>query len=540
MNIFENTKEIEHYTDQKIWSDSSIDLYFRKNIHNNRSQIGLSGYSICKDQHSQFNYAQIQSLVDKTAQKLLFSGLMAGDVLALQLPNSIETQILFLACWQQGIAVAPLPSLWREKDIKQALIRISPQAYICPILHDGYNYTELMYHIGLDISSIKMLFSLGGSQVDGCLALDDVFMAEAANHDVALLKPDDYTKVDANSTCLVTFSNNKNGNYTPYYHTHNQLIAAANVFNSLTKPLAKNTIISPFAPTSMTICTITTICWALSDASLTCYDGLMATEFQNLPIDSAHFYLPHNFDEPKLVDALFEQGLDKLVFIQKINPNRVKKRQHSKILDVITLDEYAFIPQMRDQNQMPTSGQIYKYKLQNNVTDQIQLNEYETKSGQQAWQISCSFLPTNIIKNNGKFNSGLKLGKSNSQKLNIGNMALDFADMERDLLGFHGVEDAAILAVKDSLLGFRPVLTIVPKVGSVILHHELVEFLKNKQHSAYKIPQELYKIPNIPRDYDLNIIRQTSKQELLKLVGPRQSDGLLSVQQELASLLANA
>ena len=384
---------------------------------------------------------------------------------------------------------------------------------------------------------------MGGNHVDGCIALDE-FFAHRPTHDVNLLKPEDYPVVDANSTCLISFSKDDNGNEAPFYHTHNQLIAAGNIFNSLAKPAQNHKITSPFPPTSLTICAITTLSWVLSEANLVCYDGLMATEFQNIDIKDAVIYLPTTFDEQKLVDALFEQGLNKLVFVGKINAAKKPQNLRSDILDITTLGEYAFIPQMRNQQSAQIHDTSYEFKLANNIVDKITLNQYENHSGRKKWQISCSFLPTNTVKTAGLFNSNIESNVSlTTQKLNVGNMTLSHADIERELLGFHGVEDAAILAIEDNLLGHRPIIAIVPKVGAVILHHELVEFLKNKQISAYKIPQDLYKIPNIPRDYDQNIIRLTSKQELLKLVGPQQtsgSDGLLAVQQELASLLADA
>lgn len=545
MNIFENKEEIELYTAQNIWGEASIDLYFRQKAQHNRRDIGLSGYSVCEDTHIQLNYAQIQTKVNKIAQELLFLGLNTGDIVALQLPNSVETQIIYLACWQQGIVVAPLPSLWREKDIKQALIRISPQAFIAPILHDGYNYTELMYQIALDISSIKSLFSLGGNPIDGCVALDDSF-AHQPTHDVTLLKPNDYPRVDANSSCLVTFSKDSSGNNVPYYHTHNQLIAAANIYNSIAEPDQTNTIISPFPPTSMAICAITTVSWVISDCAMNCYDGLMATEFQDIATKSAIFCLPHTFDEPELVKALFEQGLDKLVFINKITDVNKPQNINSNVIDVTIFGEYIFIPQIRDKNHIHGQDHTYKYSLHDStVDDYIQISQHENRESQYIWQISSSFLPTNIIKAQNKFNSDIPCEKKSNptEKFYIGNMALNFRDLEQDILAFHGVEDAAILAIDDNLLGLKPVVAIVPKVGAVILHHEIVEFLKSKQHATYKIPQELYKTPSIPRDYRNNIIRYTSKKQLLDLVGPQhstQADGLLSVQHELASLLASA
>lgn len=545
MNIYENEDEIKQFTALKVWGTTSLDMCFRLKSYKNKDAIGLSGYSLCKDEFCQLSYSQIQNIIDKTSQHLLFSGLNSGDVVALQLPNSIETQILYYACWQQGIAVAPIPSLWRENEIKQALIRISPQAYIGPVLHDGFNYTELMYKIGFDISSIKFLFSLGGNPIDGCIALDELFDFKP-KHNVSLLKPDDYPSVDANSTCLISFSKDQNGVETPYYHTHNQLIAAANLFNSVVKPIDAQKLTCPFAPTSLTICAISTVSWALSEAALVCYDGLMATEFQNIDIENTNLYLPSTFCEEKLVTALFEQGVHKLILIDKADSQPKNSFFHEGIIDVVSFGEFSFLPIVRTSEALQVNNGTYSFPLlRGEITDHIEVNQYSNDSNQLAWQIGCSFLPTNIIKKQGKLNTHIICSNptTSNAKLNVGNMMLNFVDIERELLAFHGIEDVAILAFPDNLLGLKPIIAVVPKVGAVILHHELVEYLTKRNIPNYKIPQELYKIPNIPRDYENNVIRITNKNQLLKLVGPQNSgssDGLLAVQQELASLLANA
>ena len=546
MSIIENSDDIEHFISRNIWGKKSIDFHFRQKTQTNRSDVGLSGYSICQDQFIKLKYAQIQTIIDNVARQLLFSGLKTGDILALQLPNSIESQILYLACWQQGMVVAPLPTLWREHDIKQALIRISPQAFISPILHDGFNYSELMYQIGFDISSLRLLFSIGGGNVDGCIALDEYFNAQVTN-DLIVLKPDDYRAVDADSPCLITFSKDVKGSNTPFYHTHNQLIAAANIFNSLAKPSIGNNISNPFPPTSIATCATTIVSWALTEAALVCFDGLMATEFQNIETNKAILLLPAAFDEPNLVSALFNQGLSKLILINKIHAKSAQVTPNENIIDITTFNEYAFIPCLRTSQTNQIECKNHSYALLDGETkDNIILSEYVNAAEQSVWQISCSFLPTNTAKVNNRTNTDIivNVNTGNESNVTVGNMLVNFADIELELLNYHGVEDAAILVFDDKLLGQKPVLAIVPKVGSVILHHEIVEFLKNKLIATHKIPLELYKIPDIPRDQFGNIVRHTSKQELLKLVGPTnnniQVDDLLSVQNQLANLIAEA
>ena len=46
-------------------------------------------------------------------------GLRQGQVLAVQLPNTIELAAAYLACWRLGIVISPLPVQYREHEINR-------------------------------------------------------------------------------------------------------------------------------------------------------------------------------------------------------------------------------------------------------------------------------------------------------------------------------------------------------------------------------------------------------------------------------------
>ena len=536
---FVNKEDVKHYNAAKIWGDASIDLLFREKTHNNLGLAGLSGYSICKDEVISFSYSEAQAIVNKTAEHLLFSGLNSGDILAVQLPNSVETQLLYLACWQQDITVAAMPSNWRKRDVEQALIRISPQGYIAAKIHDGFNFDELMFETAFNISSIRQLFSLGGSASDGCIALDPCFDVQQS-HNINLLKPEDLAINNANGACFISFAKNGAGVNMPFYHTHNHLIAAANISMSLMRLDNQTKIINPFCPTSISTIVLSLIVWTLSNADLHCVDGIIATEFQDMAFKKAVLLLPKTFDEPALVDALFEQGLAKLVMLDKIQVQHLSSSDNADIIDILSVGEYGFIPFNRQKIETPIKPRQYDYFNENNdLLDGISLSvngDY--------WQLSCSFMPLNCVTTELNILTDININANpNTQNLHIGSMNVNFLEIEQLLINYPGVDDVAVLVFKDKLMISKPVIAIVPKLGAVILQHEVVNYLKERKVAHYKIPNDLFKIPAIPRDHQGKITRATSREKLLKLVGPvkvTQGDNLVNIQQELATLLANA
>ena len=51
------------------------------------------------------------------AARFLELGLRRGDVLGVQLPNAIELVEAYVAAWQIGVVVSPLPMQYREREI---------------------------------------------------------------------------------------------------------------------------------------------------------------------------------------------------------------------------------------------------------------------------------------------------------------------------------------------------------------------------------------------------------------------------------------
>ncbi|MBQ0867125.1 MULTISPECIES: (2,3-dihydroxybenzoyl)adenylate synthase [Streptomyces] len=81
------------------------------------------------DDHRSLTYAELAAITERTAARLLRSGLRDGDNLVLQLPNSCEFVALLLGCMRAGIApVMALPQ-YREHELVH-LVRTTDAAAI--------------------------------------------------------------------------------------------------------------------------------------------------------------------------------------------------------------------------------------------------------------------------------------------------------------------------------------------------------------------------------------------------------------------------
>ena len=78
-------------------------------------------------------YAEADRIVSAIAGRLRRLGLPTDAVVALQLPNTVESVLTLLGVLRAGMIAAPLPLLWRRADAVAALSRVGAKAIITSV-----------------------------------------------------------------------------------------------------------------------------------------------------------------------------------------------------------------------------------------------------------------------------------------------------------------------------------------------------------------------------------------------------------------------
>src|SRR5947209_18898335 len=106
-------------------------------------------------------YAQADRAISALAARLRGFGLPTDSVVALQLPNTVESVIALLAVLRAGLIAAPLPLLWRHADAAAALSRVAARALIgCQRIADTV-HGDLAMHIALETVTSPVLVGFG-------------------------------------------------------------------------------------------------------------------------------------------------------------------------------------------------------------------------------------------------------------------------------------------------------------------------------------------------------------------------------------------
>jgi hypothetical protein len=126
-------------------------------------------------------YAQADRAISALAAKLCRLGLQTDTVVAVQLPNTVESIITLLAVLRAGMIAVPLPLLWRQHDLKAALSNVGAKVIITTSHVGVVPHADIAMQVAADLFPIRFVCAYGSDLADGVVALDDIFAAEQAS-----------------------------------------------------------------------------------------------------------------------------------------------------------------------------------------------------------------------------------------------------------------------------------------------------------------------------------------------------------------------
>nr|WP_249123634.1 MULTISPECIES: class I adenylate-forming enzyme family protein [unclassified Bradyrhizobium] len=121
---------------------------------------------------SALTFAEADLAVSSLAAQFVNSGLPAGSVIAIQLPNTVEFMLTVLAALRAGLVIALVPQLWRQAELSAALNRTGARAIVTMGTIDGVNHADLAMNAAVEAFSIRQVFGFGTGLPEGMTPLD--------------------------------------------------------------------------------------------------------------------------------------------------------------------------------------------------------------------------------------------------------------------------------------------------------------------------------------------------------------------------------
>jgi hypothetical protein len=217
-------------------------------------------------------YAQADRAITALAARLRGFGLQTDSVVAIQLPNTVESVIALLAVMRAGLIAAPVPQLWRHADAATALSRVAARALICCQRVGDTVHGDLAMHIAMETFTIRFLCGFGDDLPDGVVPIDDIF----ASHDEppAVERPG----AAADHLALVTFDVTAEG-IVPAARSHAELLVAGLAVTLEAAIAPDAALLGALAPGSFASIATTLVPWLLSGGTLVLHQAFAPEVF---------------------------------------------------------------------------------------------------------------------------------------------------------------------------------------------------------------------------------------------------------------------
>ena len=114
-------ERVREYREKGYWTDDTVDALFRARV----AEFGdltavvdpLNRDALTDGQGRALTWTQVDDEVSRLAQVLLDEGVTAGDTVGVQLPNTVEIVVAFLAVVRIGAIVVPFPVQYRAYEL---------------------------------------------------------------------------------------------------------------------------------------------------------------------------------------------------------------------------------------------------------------------------------------------------------------------------------------------------------------------------------------------------------------------------------------
>jgi len=150
---------------QGWWGEQTLDDLLRQNI-----EAGGEGEALVDAPNLEtlagmpqlrLRWCDIEPLLADRVALLHAAGLRQDDVVIVQLPNSVEMTLFYLACFRLGIIVSPVPVQYRRGELRRLIDRTDAKAVITAARIGSHHHAESLLALMDECPSLETVFSFG-------------------------------------------------------------------------------------------------------------------------------------------------------------------------------------------------------------------------------------------------------------------------------------------------------------------------------------------------------------------------------------------
>ncbi len=545
---------IEQFEASGIWGEATLVDLFAAAARRSPDKLALvdppNRAAVAGGLPRRLTFGQLSSAVENLASVFRSLHLKPDDVVAFQLPNTVEQVVVLLAALKCGLIASPVPLLWREHEIKTALPLIGPKVLLTTRMITGRNHEALMCSVAAENMTVRAVMSFGDGVMDGVVALDAIF-TEETDGDTSTAASE-----GANAVATVCWAGGDTPTPCPVPRSHNQWIAAGMMSLLEAEVDESSHLLCPYPLNGLVSIGGFMVPWLLAGATLSLHHPFDLKVFvEQLRSEGVTIAgLP-----PAVIDLLKSEGAFEsdgaagslktlaCVWPGPLLPKDAEERAADLVvgvIDVRALGEMAYIAKRRVAGENLAELEHGEFSYPTRRAGGAVLLQTRVKGGISSNKQMASLLTGDLMIKSpmafdayfpaciegvdepvitkdpqGYINTGLRcllsggsatkieIIRRNSNVIFYGGLSVSAHELDQLYADFHGISDAAAFAFDDPVMGERILAAVVPQPGMTIAFDEFVDYLNERQVAPYKVPDRLVTVKSIPRDGEGAILR---------------------------------
>ncbi len=298
-------------------------------------------------------YAEADRAISGIAARLRSLGLQTDTIVTFQLANTVESVITLLGILRAGMIAVPLPVLWRQQEMVEALSPLGPKVLITARRIGTYGHADIAMNVAAQLFPVRYVCAFGDDIPDGVVPLDDVFDAApaAVAASVRVENP-------AAHVAVITFDVTPKG-FVPVARSHAELIAGGLAVSHESGLSEDCAILSTIPVASFGGMAAALMPWLLNGGTLHLHHGFDAPYFsaQRSAIPGGALVVPGPV-LPPLIEAGQLEGIAQVLALWRA-PERLSGaptwHDDPTLIDVACLGECAVYVAQRPRDGRPAA-----------------------------------------------------------------------------------------------------------------------------------------------------------------------------------------
>jgi acyl-CoA synthetase (AMP-forming)/AMP-acid ligase II len=550
--ILVSQERIEEYTSKGWWGTETLDGLFRRNVARHPDNVAVvdpaNRSEITDGRPRRLTYSELDQSVNQLACCLLEKGLRRDDIIVVQLPNSVELVMVYLAANRLGLVVSPLPVQYREYEIEQIVNFLQAKAFLTATRINKHKHAAMVAALRPELPTLQTILAWGDELLPGVVNLDQLL---AQSYPVSLVA--DYLKeetITANDVFTICWTSGTEGRLKGVPRSHNEWLVPGYGTVDAAELEPGVPLLNPFPMVNMAGIGGMFVPWLLTSGVLVQHHPLNLEVFLR---QIAQEKIEYTVAPPALLNMLLQNeallsraDLTSLKTIGSgsapLSPWMVKtwrEKYRINIINYFASNEGATLvsgvreipdPEQRAQFFPRFGVPDYNWSARVSASMQSKLVDLQTGAEVTGPGQPGELLIKGAAVFNGYYNDPdlTRIAFDQEGYFHTGDLfeiALEDADpryyryvgrskdiiirggqnispeeLENLLQGHPKVADVAVVGYPDPIMGEKTCAVVVPRPGQQISLEELNQFLREKKIAAYKLPEKLLVVELLPRN----------------------------------------